>query len=294
MNTSKLTIALSCIILFTSVGTAIGAGAQDFSYSGATGPARWGDIKAEYAVCRTGMFQSPTNLMAKEAERREIRVDSWTDIPEAMKMKNTGLTVDIEVPANNKAQAKFADRTYTLKGIHYHMPSEHLVEGKYFEGEMHFVHAAPDGQILVIGTFLSMNTTAQPNPFIESIKGQIPAQTGQETTLQGLRLSALQQSLNMNEFFTYQGSLTTPPCTENVRWIVMRNPIALNADQYAVLKQAVPFSSRGAQFNMDLEGRRRQGAPQPAPGAPPAQPAPGAPPVAQPAEGVPAAEQPAM
>lgn len=259
MLTTQTHIILSLICLLCQVQRGFSAGGTvDYSYSGATGPSKWGDIKADYATCKTGKFQSPTNLLSTEVEKREVRVNNWQDITGTIPMKNNGLAIDLEVPENSNASAKFADTEYKLKSMHYHMPSEHFVDGKHFEGEMHFVHKTSNGsQILVIGAFLSLsNSTAQPNPFIEQFKNKLPQKDG-NGTLDGLKLTALQQSINMQEFFTYRGSLTTPPCSENVRWIVLKSPVTINLEQYTMLKNAVPYNSRGPQENMDLEGRRK-------------------------------------
>jgi len=115
---------------------------------------------------------------------------------------------------------------YFLSQFHFHAPSEHMVDGVPFDAEIHLVHTNRIGELLVIGVLLTKSDAAQAGVF-DDIMGHAPA-TVTTTSLQGT-VNAMDLLPAKQSFYTYTGSLTTPPCTEGVRWFVMTTPVVVTS-----------------------------------------------------------------
>ncbi|KAJ3235642.1 hypothetical protein HDU81_000274 [Chytriomyces hyalinus] len=147
--------------------------------------------------------------------------------------------------------SKEADgREYAVQQLHFHSPSEHRVHSKYFDLEAHFVHASADGKLNVIGILFEISET--PNPWIDLFIDNLPANVNVSTYLSGLDMSPIINHLKTTDYYSYSGSLTTPPCTEGILWMVARKPLPISVKQLLKFRQVMPFNSRPAQANADL------------------------------------------
>ncbi|KAH8799839.1 alpha carbonic anhydrase [Xylogone sp. PMI_703] len=213
-----------------------------FGYDGLQGPLKWADLNVSAnGACNTGTNQSPINLVTGS-----ITVDSGAaykfaiaDVPEA-ELENLGTT--IEVPINGTLQT--AVRSYTLKQFHFHSPSEHLVDGTHFDMESHFVFEAEDKSVAVVSFPISAGTTNDPLfGTVLSNAGDIPS-PGNVTITPGLSFATLITHLESNSVFRYVGSLTTPPCTEGVDWIISSKALVIDAATYELAKGVIGFNAR--------------------------------------------------
>jgi carbonic anhydrase len=127
------------------------------------------------------------------------------------------------------------DATYELKQFHFHSPSEHQRNGRNAAAEIHFVHADPEGNLAVIGVFVEEGA---PHPTVARLWESLPTEEGKVNGL-GQPINATDLLPKARDYYFYQGSLTTPPCTEGVRWVVMKEPITMSAEQIAALKRAL-------------------------------------------------------
>jgi carbonic anhydrase len=194
--------------------------ASSWSYEGQTGPQRWAALSDDYAAC-DGSQQSPIDLAdAGEPTNGMTLKTSYTtasgevvDTGHALQVNTTGGTLTLD------------GTTYELLQFHAHAPSEHTVDGADYAAEIHLVHRAEDQQLAVLGIFVEEGPEAHP-----ALDGWIQ---GRDTTLS---VNAGRLLPDRQSYYTYEGSLTTPPCSEIVRWVVMDQPIQASAEQLETLR----------------------------------------------------------
>lgn len=201
------------------VKTTFAAEGVHWSYEGEAGPEHWGSLSKDNSACAAGSQQSPL----------DIRGAIKADVPDiAINWKSGGTILNnghtIQVKAAPGGTLRRGDKTYELVQYHFHAPSEHLVEGKSFPMEVHFVHKhAETGALGVFGVFLvpgAANTT------FASLAAAFPQKAGEEAKFDGVDPSGLLPS--SLSYWAYEGSLTTPPCSEIVDWMVAMNPIEVD------------------------------------------------------------------
>ena len=194
------------------------------------GPYHWADIDPGFAVCGSGMHQSPVNLeTARTAALHGPPLTLKYDASELV-VENTGHVVEVPIPPGVEDVLKIGRDRYTLTQYHFHAPSEHTVNGRHADVEAHFVHTNAAGDTAVVGVFFDVGR--RPNPLLEKILLNAPDVSGEEgeplgeanpaELLRGLKgAHAGQGRVQVDSFYAYAGSLTTPGCTENVRWSVV-------------------------------------------------------------------------
>jgi len=221
-------------------GSASGGHASDkahWSYEGATGPAHWGELEPTSAVCKQGGAQSPIDLA------NPLRVPALSGLqlnynPSKLKITNNGHTIQVNYDKGSFAVVD--GKRYDLLQFHFHTPSEHTVDGKSFPLELHLVHQASDKNLAVIGVMLAEGA---PHGLLTKFWERLPRAAGEvETNLSINAQELLPRALD--DYFTYSGSLTTPPCTESVRWIVLRRPVEISKAQAAAFKGIFPMNAR--------------------------------------------------
>jgi carbonic anhydrase len=195
--------------------TAYAAEAAHWSYEGEHGPEHWGGLGPDNA-CSTGSQQSPLDITgAIEAELPPIAID-WKK--GGGEIVNNGHTIQVNMPAGSKLSR--ADMSYDLLQFHFHAPSEHHVDGKAFPMEVHFVHKnASTGTLGVLGIFMQAGAA---NPVFAGLASVFPEETGAKAPVDVDPNGLLPGEL---DYWTYEGSLTTPPCSEIVDWMVAVQPI---------------------------------------------------------------------
>lgn len=226
---------LSCPLCAASTRAAEEA---HWSYSGEGGPDHWGALNSAYKACSAGTEQSPIDLdRAIRADIARLNVD-WK--PQAYRVANNGHT--IQANATPGSAAILGKESYALLQFHFHTPSEHALHGKRFAMEAHFVHARRDGQLVVIGVFME---SGGKNEAFSAVMAAAPRKEGEQP---------LQHSVDPRQFlpkktiaFRYQGSLTTPPCSETVTWIVYNQPISVAEADIAAFKAIFPMDARPLQ-----------------------------------------------
>ncbi|KAI9366824.1 alpha carbonic anhydrase [Zopfochytrium polystomum] len=224
----------------------------DWSYEGKTGPENWGQFSA---TCATGSLQSPINFEGDDLTITDANsnpnVKAWKAVAsDPVQFINNGHTVQVQLAS---AQAA-GNRTYTLQQVHFHTPSEHHVKEKHSPLEAHFVHS--DGSNLnVIGIFFEIGDAS---PFLAQLVGNIPAKANDSTSIANLDLSSIIAHISKSSFWTYTGSLTTPPCTEGVLWVVAKQPLTLSQAQYDALHKVMPVQRAHHPGERIGRGPRRQ------------------------------------
>ena len=195
-----------------------------WTYSGATGPEHWGDIAAEFEMCRKGLNQSPVDLTGMiEAEMQPI---SFNYKPVAPTVENNGHS--IKAGFDNGSTITVGGHTYKLLQVHFHTPSENNINGQSFPMEAHFVHADEAGKLAVIGLMYQDGTV---NSSLAPIWENMPAAAGAKVQPAGASLDAAAMLPANRDYYRFNGSLTTPPCSEGVLWLVMKAPVTVSAEQ---------------------------------------------------------------
>lgn len=183
-----------------------------WSYEGDTGPERWGDLSVDFAKCEAGREQSPVNLTrATEADLADIE---FAYEPADYEVVNNGHT--IQANTENGGGIQLDGERYELVQFHAHTPSEHTVDGTPSELEVHLVHQNDAGELAVVGVLAEEGAGGGA---LADAWAEVPEEEGATTTLNSFDAERLLP--DERESYRYEGSLTTPPCTEEVRWIVM-------------------------------------------------------------------------
>lgn len=201
-----------------------GEHAATWAWEGPTGPAAWGELGAENATCGVGTQQSPINLPAGLSPDAALAALAFEYGAASLRLADTGHGTNAS-PEGSQTLAIASDR-YNLLQFHAHTPSEHTVDGRSFPMEIHFVHQAGDGALAVVGLLI------EEGPQNGAFQPVVEAFSTSDGTFSLANLAGLLPSAK--SYFAYPGSLTTPPCTEGLRWIVLKTPVALSAGQIAV------------------------------------------------------------
>ena len=209
-----------------------------WSYEGDTGSERWGGLDPSFALCDGGLQQSPVDLAgAIPAGGGELRIQ-WQ--PSDGEVVDNGHTIQVNMKAGGAITLE--DRQFSLLQFHFHLPSEHTVDGSSFPMEVHFVHQAEQGDLAVIGVFMD---AGEAHPALQAVWDAIPGDEEPPAQLAGFDPNALLPE--GRGYSRYAGSLTTPPCSEEVSWVVMGEPISVSEAQVDALATLYPMNARPVQ-----------------------------------------------
>lgn len=207
-----------------------------WGYANHDGPEHWGELDPAYGLCRTGRQQSPVDITGA--------VHDSSIGPLGVAYKRTAVNVvnnghTIQVDCDPSSQLVYEGRKYYLLQFHFHSPSEHLIEGRRFPMEAHFVHRSPLDDLAVIGVML---TEGAENPVLASLWNQVPPEVGSMSG--GTRINPADLLPFDIHFYAYTGSLTTPPCSEGVQWIVMKQPLEVSRSQVEQFHELIGENAR--------------------------------------------------
>jgi len=193
-----------------------------WTYEGEEGPQHWGKLSEEFDICAKGKNQSPIDLVAEiHTDLPELVLD-YTN-PGNLVEVNTGHAIQENVNPGNFLI--FVDERYELKQFHFHSPSEHLVNGEVFPMEVHFVHQDQNGRYAVVGL---MFDEGERNEMMDDLPSFRVAR-GEDPYADPVDFNEL--ITDRSNYFLYNGSLTTPPCSEGVQWIVLKQPLIASPEQ---------------------------------------------------------------
>lgn len=202
-----------------------------WSYSGESAPDKWGTLNNAFATCEEGFNQSPIDI--QKTIKGELPPLSMSFNAKDKSIINNGHTIQIDV--NDGDHLVVDGTTFTLKQFHFHTPSENLIDGRTYPLEIHFVNSSDQGELTVIGVMID---EGQENPVIADILNNLPARVNQAQKLtKPLALAHLMPG--DKHYYRFSGSLTTPPCTEGVRWLVMKDPVYASKAQIAAFEAAL-------------------------------------------------------
>ena len=215
MKLNKLIIAS----LSLSATLFAGAHGTEWGYEGHNSAENWGDLTPEYGKCKTGKNQSPINIITTEVKHSDHQsAINFNYVTPAVEIVNNGHTVQLNIEKGSSITVN--GKEYLLKQFHFHTPSENQINGENFPLEAHFVHVSKDGNLAVVGVLFNEGVE---NPVIRDIWRKMPLKkhAKKEIYLDQDDINALLP--DKRDYYSFTGSLTTPPCSENVRWMVMKN-----------------------------------------------------------------------
>jgi carbonic anhydrase len=213
--------------------------AATWAYSGEAGPLAWGKLKPEFAPCASGRRQSPIDL--REAISVDLEPVAFHYQASAFSVIDNGHTVEVRLPAGNSIEV--LGRRFELKQFHFHRPAEERIDGHGFDMSIHLVHADAQGKLAVVALLV---TQGQAQEVIQTVWNNLPLEKGEEWPARAQLNPAALLPATLG-YYTYMGSLTTPPCSEGVLWMVLKTPLELSAEQIDIFSRLYPMNARPVQ-----------------------------------------------
>jgi carbonic anhydrase len=226
-----------------------------WSYTEEGGPEEWARLSPVYADCGSGKSQSPVNLLSGadngspewkiEYKTTTLQISHNAHVEELI---NNGHT--IQVTPQEGSTITYGGKLYHLKQFHFHTPSEHTIDGQHYPMEIHLVHQADDNSLAVIGVLVQ---AGKHNKAFDKLIQYLPNAVGEKKTYDSVTIEI---GINVPKdlyAYHYIGSLTTPPCTENVQWLVMKNPVSMSKEQIAEFSSRMKSNNRPVQ---PMNGRK--------------------------------------
>ena len=228
-------------------GEGISALAEDaeihWTYQDLTGPDHWAELDPSFATCTSGQTQSPINLTAADSVDLVDPDFHYELVP--LNLLNNGHTV--QIPYAPGSYIMVDGEQYNLLQFHFHSPSEHVVEGKAQSAELHLVHQSESGQLAVVAVLLQGDEQISEDlAGYRELSQALPAKAGDKIrTEKTINAQALLPKATTT--YRYSGSLTTPPCTESVNWLVMTEPVKLPLEQISQYEKLLNHNNRPIQ-----------------------------------------------
>lgn len=238
------TLGYLAAVLTISVPVAIFASSahEHWGYKGHIGPDHWGELSQDFAVCQTGTRQSPIDINRAQimpANLGDIHFSYQAITPEII---NNGHTVQVNYAKGSGITV--GEREFQLAQFHFHTPSENTVNGKAFDMEMHLVHKNAQGDLAVVGVFFKQG---KHNAELDKLWPQLPEHSGEKKVLSENQLSAANLLPENRAYAHFNGSLTTPPCSEGVNWFVINEPLEASKEQIARISEIIGHNARPVQ-----------------------------------------------
>jgi len=229
---SKLVLVTGIIVgVMAFAGTAAAEGPVHWDYEGDAGPENWGELSQDFALCSTGREQSPIDISTTTSVNPADIVFNYQ--PSALNILNNGHTIQANYDAGSSIEVD--GKSYKLLQFHFHALSEHTIDGNPSPLEMHLVHQSDDGSFAVVGVMI--NRGGGENAAFTPVGNNMPAQETEATTISGVVVNVNDLLPAERTYYRYNGSFTTPPCTEGVKWFVLSTPIEISDSQASTFEQ---------------------------------------------------------
>lgn len=210
-----------------------------WAYSGDTGPESWGRLKPEFQQCMLGKRQSPIDI--REGIPVQLDPIQFDYRPSNFRVIDNGHTVQVNVEPGNGITVM--GHRYELLQFHFHRPSEERINGRQYEMVAHLVHKDLDGKLAVVAVLMDQGKA---HPLVQQVWNNLPLEKNSEQgAMSQIDLSQLLPE--QRQYYTYMGSLTTPPCSEGVLWMVMKQPAGMSREQIGVFSKLYPMNARPVQ-----------------------------------------------
>jgi carbonic anhydrase len=234
--------ALAAVPLLTAAQQ---ASPPHWTYEGEHGPAHWGALDTKFETCQVGKHQSPIDI--RGAKAADLPAIQFAYQPSPLKVIDNGHTVQVTCAPGSFITV--GGEKYELQQFHFHHPAEEKVNGKSYPMVAHLVHKNTEGRLAVVAVLLREGDA---NSVIGEIWKYLPAEEGKESAPDGVSVDATRLLPSNRGYYTFTGSLTTPPCSEGVTWFVLKTPAQISKGQVATFAKKYPHNARPVQ---PLNGR---------------------------------------
>jgi carbonic anhydrase len=215
-----------------------GADPGHWSYSGPTGPTKWGSLEKGFAQCKLGEVQSPIDIPDASARKGDLAPLLFNYKPTPLRIVDDGHSIQVNYTPGSFVTVE--GKRWELVQFHFHKPSEEKVNGKGHDMVAHLVHQGPGGKLAAIAIFLD---AGKDNRLIKTLWENLPREKGKESVVDAVTINAMDLLPPNKGYYTFPGSLTTPPCSEDVTWFVLKTPVQISADAIARFGKIYPMTA---------------------------------------------------
>jgi len=216
---------------------------QQWGYEGGTGPLHWGEMEQDHdkhLMCREGVHQSPIDInKVLGFERKKLHIHYYETSTQIINNKHT-----ILLKYEPGSYVEWGNEVFELIQFHFHHPSEHRLKGTSFPMEIHLVHKASDNEYVVLAVLVKLG---EQNPHIQKLWDTFPEEIDRFLIHKKKKITAENFLPDSKSYYHYTGSLTTPPCTENVTWLILEEPIEISREQLEYFQNFIDHNARPIQ-----------------------------------------------
>ncbi|NJO17354.1 MAG: carbonic anhydrase family protein [Thioploca sp.] len=242
------------LVLAATLGLQTGAFAKEepsddhWSYTGKTGPSHWAELSKENTLCHDGHHQSPVNITKSVKAQLPSLEFNYHPIP--LVIENNGHT--IKITANQAGDLKIGEETYHLLQFHTHEPSEEAINGKRSAMVIHLVHQDDNNHLAVVAILFDETESGTTNALLDQLVKFLPKRPSEAQQLQE-KIDINQLLPAKKDYYTFEGSLTIPPCSEGVKWIILKQHMPITAIDLIQYQKLYPRNARPLQPLNDRE-----------------------------------------
>ena len=231
-------------MLLTAAGTcpASESAHPHWSYGGKTAPSHWSELESDYKSCAAGKHQSPIDIRDDVVQKAHLPDIVFNYLPSALHIIDNGHTVQVNYEPGSYITV--AGERYDLVQFHFHRPSEEKINGQAAAMVAHLVHKNAQGKLAVVAVLLKPGSA---NPMMDTLWSHWPKAKEQEAAPGGVSVNIADLLPKEHAYYSFSGSLTTPPCSEDVSWFVLREPSVISASQIAQFAKRYPMNARPTQ-----------------------------------------------
>lgn len=215
---------------------------KNWAYTGPNGPAKWAKLDKSFATCGTGTLQSPIDIPDAHARKGDLPPLLFNYKPAPLNIIDDGHTIQVNFA--HDSWVSIEGKRYELVEGRFHKPSEMKINGKGQEMDVQLVHKDKDGRLAIVTVLLDQG---KENALIKTLWSNLPQTKDKENVVPSVQINAFGLLPQNKEYYTFKGSLTTPPCTEGVSWYVLKTPAQISADQVSRFGKIYPMNARPVQ-----------------------------------------------
>lgn len=236
LKTMLLSLAvISLTAGFSAIADEANKTPNQWSYTGNTGPQHWAELSPENVLCGAGKNQSPINIKSnKTGNYKQPAIKLNYNLIVADEIKNTGQTVQVDMRSGGVMTLD--GEKFELKRFQFHTPSENTFNGKHLPIEVQFIHENDKGELAVLAMLF---VPGKPDATLNRLWKDLPMKAGESARLDSNALKTIESESSFSNYYRFNGSLTTPPCTEGVRWVIMQTPMSVSKEQLQTLQAAL-------------------------------------------------------
>lgn len=224
MRNYRLSFIICCAVFLTAGNNRVQGREQEphtWDYGEALGPSHWGDLKPEFVTCKIGHHQSPIDI--RNPTKTALPSIHFEYKPSPLHIIDNGHTIMINYASGSALSV--GGKRFELKQFHFHIPSEEKINGKGFDMSVHLVHVDEAGKLAVVAVLLQQG---KDNPLVRQLWNDLPKEKEKEEFFDQIQVDASRILPSDLTYYSFSGSLTTPPCSEDVTWFVLKNPTTVS------------------------------------------------------------------